>query len=139
MTVSRTPISDHMRRLTYSVEESMTLLKAREVMERFKIRHLPVLRSGKLVGLLSDRDIKGEGTWIGTKLDLVDVGRVMQHDIYKVSGDTPLSQVVFEMAERKLGCAIVVNHKDEVQGIFTSVDAMRLLSQLQAEEDIKST
>ena len=56
------------------------------------------------------------------------LSEVMTKDPYLVPIGTPLSQVAKEMAKHKYGCAIVVNDKTGIIGIFTTVDGMRILS-----------
>ena len=69
-------------------------------MRTHAIRHLPVLDAGKLVGVLSDRDVQRFRRYYDPDLDVEDA---MTEDVYKVVRDEPLDRVVAAMAERKAG------------------------------------
>jgi acetoin utilization protein AcuB len=97
-------------------------------MRKFEIRHLPVLHGGKLIGLLSLRDLHLVETLPNVDPELVRVEEAMTQDVYAVEPKTPLKQVVSEMAARKLGSAVVVEGS-KVVGVFTTVDALDLLAE----------
>jgi acetoin utilization protein AcuB len=50
-------IQKYMTPMPHTIGSDQSLQKAHELMREFKIRHLPVLKGGKLVGILTDRDI----------------------------------------------------------------------------------
>jgi len=93
-------------------------------MRTHAIRHLPVLDAGKLVGVLSDRDVQRFRRYYDPDLDVEDA---MTEDVYKVVRDEPLDRVVAAMAERKAGSAVIVDAHGTVEGIFTTIDALRAL------------
>jgi len=111
------------------IERTETLGQAHAIMHKEGIRHLPVLDHGKLVGLVSMRDLHLIETLQGVDPAEVQVGEAMSTHPYFVAPDAPLDEVVAEMAEHKYGAAVVMqNHK--VVGMFTTVDALRALSEL---------
>jgi acetoin utilization protein AcuB len=98
-------------------------------MSEHRIRHLPVLRGGRLMGVLSDRDVKLIEGFRDVDATKTTVEEAMTEQPYTVEPDAPLDQVVSTMAEKKLGSAVILqNHK--VVGIFTTVDACQALSEL---------
>ena len=106
-----------------------TLAEAHGMMRAHKIRHLPVQESGRLVGVVSQGDLR-----LLESLEPIDTRRVevedaMTPDPYAVDLDEPLSKVVGEMWARRIGCALVVE-RGGVVGIFTCVDALALLQRL---------
>lgn len=97
------------------------------MMREFQIRHLPVQEGGRLVGVLTDRDLKLAASLSGSA-DL-KVEEVMTEEPYTVKPETTLDEVVREMAEHKYGCAIVQQDNGKVVGIFTAVDGLRVLGE----------
>jgi acetoin utilization protein AcuB len=98
-------------------------------MRTSRIRHLPVLEGGQLVGMLTHRDLVLIESLKDVDPKKVTVEDAMSTEVYTVSPDAPLDEVVREMAEKKYGSAVVIqNHK--VVGIFTTVDACRTLAEL---------
>jgi len=123
---------------TIGVQE--TLAEAHELMNRFAIRHLPVLEGGKLVGMLSQRDLHLIETLRDVDPTIVTVEEAMNQDLLAVAPDEPLEQVAKQMAEHHYGSAMIVRER-QLLGIFTSTDALRVLAgvvrteQLAAEAD----
>lgn len=112
--------------LTIDIEQ--TLDEAQRLMSKLDVRHLPVLAGDRLVGLLSERDIN-LAAGLGMGLELVAAGNAMSVGPFTVPPEQHLSTVVRVMAERKIGSAVVVEN-ERVVGMFTSTDALRLLSQI---------
>ena len=102
--------------------------EAHELMRSHRIRHLPVLDGGKLVGIVSDRDLHLIETLPDSDPDEVTVDEAMTEEVYAVGLDEPVDAVVERMAGHKYGCAIVVNPRGVVDGIFTTIDAMQVLA-----------
>jgi acetoin utilization protein AcuB len=94
-----------------------------------KIRHLPVLQGGQLVGLLSQRDLYFIETLQDVDPERIAVSEAMSQDVYTVEPGSALTEVVKEMIAHKYGTAVVVQ-RGEVLGVFTTIDALRALSQL---------
>jgi acetoin utilization protein AcuB len=94
-----------------------------------RIRHLPVTRSGKLVGVLSMRDMSLVATFAQAPPEAVNVEDVMVREPYVATPQTPLVEIVRAMAERKIGSAIVVED-ERVVGVFTTVDALRAFAEI---------
>lgn len=106
-----------------------TLADAHRLMRERGIRHLPVLDAGRLVGVVSQRDL-----YLAESLSSVDpatdtVREAMSGEPYAVAPGAPLEEVAATMAARRLGSAIVVD-RGVVIGVFTTVDALRALASL---------
>ena len=121
-------IDRYMTREPYSVASTDTLARVRHMMHAHAIRHLPVIDGGKLVGVVSDRDLIAIENMLGVDLAHVEVSRVMSRPL-QVWGETPLDEVAELMMKRKADC-VVVQGGHGVQGIFTSSDAMYALTDL---------
>jgi acetoin utilization protein AcuB len=113
----------------FSVGQEQSLAQAHKLMRDHQIRHLPVLHGGKLVGVLSDRDLHLIETLRDVDPDKVTIEEAMSPSVYTVSPKAPLDEVVREMVHHKYGCAIVEDHNNLV-GVFTTVDALRAFADL---------
>jgi acetoin utilization protein AcuB len=113
----------------HSIGVDQPLSKAHAMMGDHHIRHLPVLHGGKLVGMLTDRDLRLVESLAGVDPSKVKVEEAMATVVYSVGPETPLDQVVGTMGEHKYGSAVVMQN-DKVVGIFTTVDVCRALAEL---------
>jgi acetoin utilization protein AcuB len=111
----------------YTIGDDQSLSRAHELMREHRIRHLPVLHGGKLVGVVSLGDLHLLETLGRFDLTGATVDEAMTPDPYVVTPDTPLQEVAAEMAEHKYGTAIVARGQ-RVVGIFTTTDALRALT-----------
>jgi acetoin utilization protein AcuB len=122
-------LQKYMTTLPHTIGADQTLEKAEKMMSEYRIRHLPVLEGGRLVGILSDRDVKLVETFRDVDASQTKVDEAYTPDPYIVSPSSSLRDVCNEMAARKYGCALVVdNHK--LVGIFTWIDALNALNEL---------
>jgi acetoin utilization protein AcuB len=126
-------VREFMTRNPVTIGDQMSLAAAHRVMRENQIRHLPVLSSGKLVGVLSLRDLHFIETLPGVDPQEVLVSEAMSPDVYTATPSTPLEEIVSAMADNKYGSVIVVDHGRTV-GVFTTVDALRALRKLSADE-----
>lgn len=102
----------------------------REVEKKMRqegIRHVPVLNEGEVVGILSQRDL-----YIvrAVRSDQVLVKECMVTKPYAISKDDLLQDVVFQMSDRKIGSAIVLDSRRNLFGIFTTTDALNALVEI---------
>lgn len=119
MSMHRKPtLAAMMTPFPYAVDVDAQIAEAAGLMARHDIRHLPVTRGGELVGVISARDLADRDTreWL--------VRDVFQPDPYVVDLAAPLEEVLFTMAQRHIGSALVTRH-GKLAGIFTHVDVCR--------------
>jgi acetoin utilization protein AcuB len=122
-------IEHFMTRAPHTIAHHQKLSAAHQLMRAHEIRHLPVLDGGKLVGLVSQRDLHLIETLKDVDPEKIDVSEAMSSELYTVTPQTPLREVAREMAAHKYGSAVVVDH-GHVVGVFTVTDALRALSGL---------
>ncbi len=122
-------VQKYMTATPRSIGGDQTLATASKMMRDQGIRHLPVLHGGRLLGVLTDRDLKFLETFRDVDPTKVRVEEAMTEEPYTVHPETPLDEVATTMATQKYGSAIVLQNQ-KVVGIFTTVDACRALSEL---------
>lgn len=122
-------IQKYMTTQPHSIGVDQPMAAAHRVMREHGFRHLPVLSGGRLVGLLSDRDLNLIETLRDVDPSKVTVEEAMSNDPYTVEPDAPLDEVVATMADRKYGCAVIVQN-GKLVGIFTTVDVCRAFAEL---------
>src|SRR5688500_11904580 len=101
-------ISTHMTRSPHTIGVSQSLSTAHLLMTKHRIRHLPVLDGGSLVGLVSLRDLHFIETLRDVDPDVVTVEEAMTAEPYAVGTNASLSTVVAMMAKHKYGSAVVI-------------------------------
>ncbi len=116
-----------MTRLVHTVGTEQTISFALEHMRENKIRHLPVLRGGRLVGVVSDRDLGLVAGLNDVNPDNTKVEEAMTPVPYTASSDTTLLEVLQQMTEHKYGSVLIMDGT-KVSGIFTTYDVVLLLT-----------
>ena len=126
------PIPQVQKYMTYTphtIGADQPMTQAHKMMREHRIRHLRVLAGGKIVGILSDGDLNLIETLKDVNPQEVRVEDAMTQVPYTVTPETPLDEVVNEMAEHKYGCVVVMQN-EKVVGIFTTVDACRAFAEM---------
>jgi CBS domain-containing protein len=115
----------------FFVSAADPVTKVERLMRRHKIRHVPVQRKGKVIGIVSERDLQYWSGGVAPDSDRtrVLVAEVMVRDPYVVAFDAPLSEVVAELNRRRIGSALVVRH-GKLAGILSVMDVCRILASL---------
>jgi predicted transcriptional regulator len=93
MTLSHRTISEIMSPLTHSIGIEQPMSEASRRMHCFEIRHLPVLRGGRLVGIVSERDLAMVESLPGVDPNAVTVGEAMTAEPYAVPPGASLPAV----------------------------------------------
>jgi acetoin utilization protein AcuB len=116
-----------------TIARNQPLTIAQRTMSEHGIRHLAVLDGELVVGVLSERDLLRAQALPGTNPTDVRVEEAMVPDPYVVTPDTPVAEVAQTLMERKIGSAIAMED-DHPVGVFTTNDALRVLTDLLAEK-----
>ena len=120
-----TAIAKYMTAGPHTIGREQSLTAAKQLMHKNHVRHLPVLHAGKLVGVVSERELDVISALPGSKQ--LSVEDAMVPDVYTISEDAQLETVAAEMARLKISSAIVLKGGDVV-GVFTAVDGLRALA-----------
>ena len=122
-------INKYMSTSPITAGKDQTLAYAHKLLREHHIRHLPVLDGGHLVGIISDRDLHLVETLKDVDPQKVTLEDAMTPSPFTVAPDASLDDVVAEMAEKKIGSAVVVDN-NKVVGVFTTIDAMSAFAEL---------
>ena len=122
--------------VTLKPEDSLDL--ANDVISLGRIRHIPVVDGGRLVGIVTERDLIGAAATqiFGLKnksksalLKSVKIKEVMKKRVITVAPNTPIKEVAHLMADKKVGCVPVVSD-GMVVGLVTTTDILRYVEGL---------
>ncbi|MBX3220616.1 MAG: CBS domain-containing protein [Labilithrix sp.] len=119
-------MAEYTAREPYTVGPHEPLGNARRLMDKYGIRDLPVRAEGKLVGLLSERELRLVWSLARAPPETLTVEDAMTAAPYAVAPETPLDEVLRVMSARRLEAAVVVDG-GRIVGVFSSADAMRAL------------
>ena len=124
-------VRDSMSREIVTLSPDETAATALALCRERRIRHLPVLMEGRLVGIVSDRDLRSSTPALGdparaAALQEILVQDVMAHEVVSVLPDDPIEQAANIMREARIGCLPVLDG-DELVGIVTASDVMDAL------------
>ena len=127
-------IKSAMTPFPHSILIDEPLERAIEMMAEHSIRHLPVKDGTRLVGIVTDRDVKMVlDTRLGPRWENgLQVRHACTPDSYVVDLNTPLDAVLAEMVSKHLDSALVVK-EGKLAGIFTAHDACRAFAELLAD------
>jgi len=126
MTIHKRPVRDYVTPLPQTIGVDQSIASATQRMWQLGVRHLPVLDGDTLVGIVTERDLAFVKSF-SVDPERSSVEEAMTPEPYVVGPEMPLSVVARNMAERKVGCACVVDGQ-KVVGILTTTDALGILA-----------
>lgn len=118
-----------MTRDVIAVPPELPLTSAQALMETWRIRHLPVVQGGRVVGIVSDRDLLLRGSADGGRLVLPEgvVGEIMTVGPMTATRAMSVARIASTMIERKIDAMPIVDASDRLVGLVTSTDLLALL------------
>ena len=122
-----TTVADYMTPGPHTIGREQSLAAAKQMMQKIHARHLPVLHGGKLVGVLSDRELEAIETLPGSRQLTVEDAMVPTSTSRRE--DAPLATVAEEMARQQGRLRHRASRTIDVVGVFTAVDALRALAE----------
>lgn len=108
-----------------------TVFEAYQEMQKRQVHHLPIVENGKALGVLSDRDLQFI-TQYGNQNDIL-CKDVMSSEVFTVSTSEPIQSLAKQMVEKRINSALINNSEGKVVGIFTSTDALKILSNISSD------
>lgn len=128
-------VKDWMTKDVIVLDENASIMKASQIMKEHNIRRIPVVRRGKLVGIISDRDLKEATPSKATALDVhelyyllseVRVKDIMTPEPITVRPEDTVEYAAVLMLENRISGLPVVDEKGQVVGIITQTDIFKL-------------
>lgn len=129
------------RRMSYpvfTVQPDTPIVKAHELMAHEKVHRAPVVKNGKLVGIVTENDIlkaypstaTSLAVWeITALLEKITVKDIMVKDVQTVQEDTPIEDAARIIADKKIS-ALPVMRGSELVGIITETDLFRIMLEM---------
>ncbi len=133
-TIRSITVGDFMTRDLVTLQESDDLALAEQMLKLGSIRHLPVVRGGKLVGLVTQRDLLRAA--ISHAPQRTTAAEVMIRELTSVRPTTSLVQAARVMLERKFGCLPVCDEEGVLVGIVTEADFVRFAADVVQDLDL---
>jgi CBS domain-containing protein len=140
-------VDDLMEREVVTLDVTDTLSLAEDIMRLGRIRHLPVLKDGALMGILSQRDLfraavssvlhlqrTSEREWLAR----IEIRAVMTSPPITVRPGTPIREAVETMLAKQIGCLPVIDGRRLV-GLVSESDCLRHLAHLLRIAEDKAT
>lgn len=127
-------VGDFMTRELVTVNESDDLALAENMLRLGGIRHLPVVREGRLVGLVTHRDLLRSA--MSRDRRSTTAGDIMTRELESVRPDTSLVRAARLMLEKKFGCLPVVEGSGRLVGIITESDFVRFAADVVQDLDL---
>ncbi len=128
-------LSEIMHRDLVTVDKGASLRRARRILNQHRIRHLLVMDGKRLVGILTDRDLRTAAPSSKSPLTLSEreefmdelkVVEVMSRRLITASPDTTVREAARVMVSEKIGC-LPVGNGNQLVGIVTETDLLEML------------
>lgn len=125
-------VADWMTESVLAVESFDSIAVARGLMAKHRINQLPVMDDGRLIGIVTDRDIRDayptsmmidRAEAIDRFAEKITVEEVMTHDVFVVRPETPLATAVNLLRRHRIGSLPVVKN-GKLAGIITRSDIL---------------
>ena len=137
-------VEGRMSRPVISVHPDMPIHDARNLFRQEQIRRAPVIKNGKLVGIISDQDLIDAAPSQATSLSIwelnyliskITIKEIMTKDVITINEDTPIEQAARIMADNKIG-GLPVLRDSKVVGMITETDLFKVFLELMGGRDI---
>lgn len=121
-------VEEYTSPILVTIDPGANLDQAIELMQENGIRHLPVVRDEKVIGIVSERDLL---LHVGKNwTSMMKVGDMMSTNLLSVHVNDSLGDVAYQLSNEKVGSAIVLDNEENLFGIFTTTDALNALVEI---------
>ena len=124
-----------MERKVISLGGTSSLMDAAGLMHEHNIRHLPIVEHNEVVGILSERDLRGfleeiyessQETDEGVRRKNISIREVMQGKPLTVDASADIVDVIDLMLENKVGAIVVADELGQLKGIISYEDILKV-------------
>lgn len=131
-------VGERMSHPVITVNPKMPITEALNLLRTEHIRRAPVIKDGKMVGIISEKDLLNAAPSSASSLSVwevnyliskVTVAEVMSKKVFSVSEDTPIEEAARVMADNKIG-GLPVTRDDEVVGMITETNLFKVFLEL---------
>ena len=126
----RKPVEEYTTPNPVTANENTSIDELRALMTTYGVRHLPIVRNGDVVGLVSDRDLRIAQGLSAEHSIQVCAADIMATDPVMVKASAPIEEVAYAMSDKKIGSVLVNEDNGEFLGIFTVTDALNALIEI---------
>ncbi len=132
-------VKNWMSQLVITLDVNNSMMDAAKKLKEHDIRMLPVMKKGKLVGIVTDRDLKRASASDVIALEIhellfllsrIKVERIMTKDPITVPPDFTVEETAEVLLENKISGVPVVDYQERVVGIITQTDLFKVLISL---------
>ena len=125
-------VSDLMKNPVVTAKPDDKLSSLVAIVSSRKIRHFPIVEGGKVVGIVSDSDLRSASTHpavydllleVLATLDRGSAGEIMSREVISVPPETPMAQAAQIMLKHRISCLPVVAD-GRLVGIVTTTDVL---------------
>ena len=131
-------VRDHMTPHPLSISPETTVPEALRLLDEHRFRRLPVLENGKLIGIVTAKDLKDAqpskantlSVWeLSALLERLAVRDIMAFPVITVLEDDYIEDAALKLQEYKIGGLSVVNHSGRLVGLLTITDVLEAFIQ----------
>ena len=132
-------VTNWMSKNIITVDENDSMQDAMKLLKEHDIRMLPVMKKGKLIGIVTDRDLKRASASDATTLDVhellylitkIKVKNIMTRDVITVPPDYTVEETAQVLQKNRISGAPVVDADGQLVGTITQTDLFRVLISL---------
>jgi acetoin utilization protein AcuB len=128
-----------MTRNPITIEADTPFLEARLILKEKRIRHLPIVDGGKLIGVITDRDVKEAAPSGATTLDVFELNylllKMKVRDLIKqepvtIKPTNSVEKAALLMHDHRIGCLPVVDEAGKLIGLITQTDLLEVMVEI---------
>ena len=121
-------IGSVMTRCPYKINAASQLSEALKLMELNNVRHLPVVNEqGVVLGVIGERELRMSQVVCDVTKYCPSVGDILTGEPFVAKEGDTLESVAAEMISRRTDYALVIDAEENITGIFTTTDALKVM------------